>query len=209
MNILQEIDSTLHYENLEKAWHKYKYAFMLTLVAIFAGVAGFNAYNSSVEKQSKNDTTVIFKVIMQKAQSNDYIQVIEKALEELETTAGVETLKLELAKTYKTEAKLAEYEKTLKELTSAKTQAVRHISTYMLAEHFLAIDAKKAIKFIDEAKVKKTAFTYALLQEIKAMALTKKGDKVAAKVIYNALIANSNLPANVQARAKMKLAQIK
>ena len=143
MNILQEIDSTLHYENLEKAWHKYKFVFILTLVAIFAGVAGFNAYNTSIEKQSKNDTTVIFEVIMQKAQSENYIHVIEKSLEKLETTTGSETLKLELAKAYKVDAKLDMYVKTLTELTMAKTQAVKHISTYMLAEHFLATDAKK------------------------------------------------------------------
>jgi len=209
MNILQEIDSTLHYENLEKAWHKYKFVFILTLVAIFAGVAGFNAYNTSIEKQSKNDTTVIFEVIMQKAQSENYIHVIEKSLEKLETTTGSETLKLELAKAYKVDAKLDMYVKTLTELTMAKTQAVKHISTYMLAEHFLATDAKKAIEVIDNAKIKESAFTYALLQELKAMALVKTGDKVAAKVIYNALIANSNIAANVQERAKMKLAQIK
>jgi predicted negative regulator of RcsB-dependent stress response len=208
MDILKEIDSTLHYENIENAWKKHKYTFVLTLVAIFGSVAGYQAYTGSVEAKSKNDSAVIYNVIIGKADSANYIKDVETALEKVQTTNGEEMLKFELAKTYLIEGKNDEYEKALIELTSAKTKAIKNIATYMLAEFYLDSDVEKALEFTKQVKLANNAFTLPFVQEIEAMALAKQGKTVEAKTLYTKILANKNLADNFKQRVEIKLNQL-
>lgn len=208
MNILQDIDSTLHYENIEKAWHKYKYVFILALVALFAGIAGLNAYNSKVMAESKSDTDVVIAVMNEAMVSETPTDVILASTDEVTTKQGLEILKLELAKAYKKENKPEELEKTLLELISAKSVTVKQFATYMLAEHYLATKPTKAIEFINSVKLSKKAFTTPLVEEVKAMALAHTGKTAEAKAIYIKLIASGNVQQQQKSRLKMKLDQL-
>lgn len=208
MNILQDIDSTLHYENIEKAWNKYKYVFVFILVAIFAATAGYTAYTNSVKEASKADSEIIFKTVLNNATKPNYVESLNKALPSLKTDTGIETLKLELAKAYKASNNVEMFEKTLTELTDAKTKAIQSISTYMLAEHFLSTDAKLAIDFINNSKVSNKDFTYSLLQEVKAMAFISIEKTEEAKETYKSIIA-SEASQSIKDRAEFKLKQIK
>jgi hypothetical protein len=208
MNILQEIDSTLHYENLEKAWHKYKFLFIFGIIALFAGLALFNKYNSTLIADSKHDTSIIFNVMAQNSQSESKTDNLVLALDKVITTQGKENLKFELAKSYKNDGNEADYEKTLLELTNAKTSAIKNLSIYMLAETYLAQDAKKALDFINNAHVNKKAFTYSLIQEVKAVALTNLDKKDEATAIYAKIVSETNTPADQKNRVQIKLNQL-
>lgn len=207
MSILQDIDSTLHYENIEKAWAKHKFTFAFALIAIFGSVIGFHTYQENIETAAKGDSVVIFKTILENAEKENYSKALEEALVKLETPTGVETLKLELAKAYKKENNLTGFEKTATELTAAKTDAVKEISTLMLAQHFLSTDAATAVEFIDNSGIKETAFSYASLQELKATALVKLNKIDEAKKVFEQIIA-SNATDSIKNRAEFKLKQI-
>jgi predicted negative regulator of RcsB-dependent stress response len=207
MSILQDIDSTLHYENIEKAWAKHKFTFALALIAIFASVIGFHTYKENVELSAKSDSVVIFKTILENAEKDNYSKALEESLAKLQTQTGIDTLKLELAKAYKKENNIEGFEKTATELTDAKTSAVKEISTLMLAQHFLATDAQTAVDFIDNAGVKENAFSYASLQELKATALVKLNKIEEAEKVFAQIIA-SNATDSIKQRAEFKLKQI-
>lgn len=208
MNILQEIDSTLHYENIEKAWHKYKYAFVFGLVALFAGVAGFNAYNAKVLEESQNDTGVMFDVMYAKPTSDDSVALILNAMEKLQTQQAKDIMNLELAKVYKLQNNTKDYSALLEKLVDSKVATVKNLATYMLAELYLEKKPATALEFIASANVSKKATTYALVQEIKAAALVATGEVEQAKEVYAALSADTNLPAEQKARIKIKLDQL-
>lgn len=208
MNILQDIDATLHYENIEKTWNKYKYVFILALIALFGGIAGLNAYNTKVMAESKNDTDVIISVINEAMVSDTPTDVILASLDEIKTTQGLEILNLELAKGYKLENKPEDLEKTLLKLVSAKSKTVNNFANYMLAEHYLNTNPSKAIEFINSLKLSKKSFTTPLIEEVKAMALTHEGKLDEAKAIYIKLIADGNVQQLQKNRLNMKLGQI-
>lgn len=208
MNILQEIDSTLHYENIEKAWHKFKYYFVLALIALFGGVAGFNTYNSSVENKANHDADIIFNYMYQKESVDNAADLIIPALDELKTQQAKDMISLELAKTYAMQNKTEDYIKLLEELNSSNVKTVKELSIYMLAEAYLAQDAAKTVEFIDSVKLSKKATTYALVQELKAMALVKLEKLQEAKEIFTVLVADPTLAADVKARVQIKLDQL-
>tara|TARA_Y100001960_G_scaffold305862_1_gene360441 strand:+ start:1655 stop:2284 length:630 start_codon:yes stop_codon:yes gene_type:complete len=208
MNILQDIDATLHYENVEKAWKKYKFHFAFGLVALFGGIAAFNAYNMKVMADSKNDTSVIFQIMRENSMSKNPTEMILASMDELVTTQGKDMLMLELAKAYNTEGKTEDYEKTLIELTSAKTTAVKNISTYMLAELYFGQKPTKALEFIENANISKNDVAYSLVQEIKAMALSYEGKNDEAKAIYTTLIGDEKTPGGQKDRLQIKLNQL-
>jgi predicted negative regulator of RcsB-dependent stress response len=208
MNILQDIDATLHYENVEKAWKKYKFHFVFALIALFGGIAAFNAYNMKVMTDSKNDTSVIFQIMRENMQAKNPTEVILASMDELVTPQGKEMLTLELAKAYNTEGKTEDYEKTLIELTNAKTEAIRSISVYMLAELYLGQKPTKALEFINNTKLSKNNVAYSLVEEIKAMALSYEGKNDEAKAIYTTLIGDENTPAGQKDRLQIKLNQL-
>lgn len=208
MDILKEIDSTLHYENIEKAWKKHKFTFALGLVAIFAATAGYQGYTSYVEENAQNDSAIVYSVIIKKAESENYIQDIQDSFANLKTSYGKETMKFELAKAYKVDAKMAEYEATLTELTSAKTQGIKDLATFMLAEHFLATDANKALEFAKNVKISKKSFAYPFIQEVEAMAQTKLGNTADAKAIYTTILANTSISTDFKQRVEIKLKQL-
>jgi predicted negative regulator of RcsB-dependent stress response len=207
MSILQDIDSTLHYENIENAWAKHKFTFALVLIAIFGSVVGYHTYQEKTVTAAKADSIVIFKTILENAEKADYSKALEASLKNLETQTGVETLKLELAKAYKKENNMEGFERTATELTDAKTEAVKEISTLMLAQHFLSTDAKLAVEFVDNSGIKANAFSFASLQEIKATALVKLGENAKAAEVFKAIIASKAAP-SVKDRAEFKLKQI-
>lgn len=208
MNILQDIDATLHYENVENAWKKYKFHFVFALIALFGGIAAFNAYNMKVMADSKNDTSVIFQIMLEKSQVKNPTDMILSSMDELVTTQGQEMLKLELAKAYNVEGKTEDYEKTLLELTTAKTNVIKNISIYMLAELYLNQKPTKALEFIDGVKLNKDDVAYSLVQEIKAMALSYEGKNDEAKAIYTTLIGDDKTPTSQKERLNIKLNQL-
>lgn len=208
MNILQEIDSTLHYENIEKAWHKYKYAFILSLVALFASVAGFNTYNAKVLANAQNDTGVMFDVMYAKPTAEDPVALVINAIEKLKTQQAKDMMNLELAKVYKTQNKTKDYSALLEKLVDSKVKTVKNLAIYMLAEVYLEEKPAKALEFIASVKLSEKASTYSLVEETRAAALVATGDVAQAKEVYAALSADANLPTEQKSRIKIKLDQL-
>lgn len=207
MNILQDIDSVMHYENIEKAWKKYKFVFIGFIIALFAGIALFNAYNNNIKTKSQQDFDILFNLTLNKDQNSDYAASIKQNLSKLKTNSAKDLLTLELAKSYKGKD-LEEYEKTLTELTSAATQHVKDVALYMLAEHFLNTNVEKAANFTDTYKVTKSDFSYPMIKDIEATALANLGKNQEAKAIYQDLV-KSDIPDNLKERISIKLNQIK
>jgi hypothetical protein len=141
-------------------------------------------------------------------QAKNPTEVILASMDELVTPQGKEMLTLELAKAYNTEGKTEDYEKTLIELTNAKTEAIRSISVYMLAELYLGQKPTKALEFINHTKLSKNNVAYSLVEEIKAMALSYEGKNDEAKAIYTTLIGDEKTPAGQKDRLQIKLNQL-
>lgn len=210
MNILQEIDSVLYYENIEKFWKKNKFLIIGGLLSVFAITAGFNFYNQKVLEKSQHDTDIIIKLLakQQVAQTGQQEEV-KKAIKEVFTAKAKSALTLELAKQYKIEGNITKYEETLLELQKSEDRLISDISTYMLAEYYLSIDAQKTVDFINSSKLNKGSFKYPLILDIKAMALVNLGKIDEAKSVYITILQDPHLPQNLNTRINAKLGQLK
>jgi len=208
MNILQEIDSVLYYENLEKFWKQHRFMLIGGLIALFASVALFNVYNQDMIKKSHHDSEIILNVMKEK-QAEGNQQRIEEAIKQVITKNAKEALKLELVKAYSKQGDEKLFESSALELVKSKNNVIKEVSSYMLAEFYLNKDANQAISFIDSLNMNKKALNYPLIQDIKAMALISLDKKDEAIVIYNELIQDATLATGLQARINNKLELIK
>lgn len=210
MNILQEFDSVLYYENIEKFWKQYKFLIIGGLISIFAAVAGLNLYNKEIKSKSEHDTSIMINIMSEQyANASTQEDAIKRAITEVFTQKAKNALTIELAKRYKIEGNITKFEETLLALQNTEDSLTKEISTYMLAEYYLSVDAQKSIDFIDSVKLKQNSFKYPLILDLKAMALTSLGKTAEAKAVYLTILQVPNLPANLKTRINAKLGQLK
>ncbi|MCP4354170.1 MAG: tetratricopeptide repeat protein [Proteobacteria bacterium] len=208
MNILNEVDSVLYYDNIEKLWKKHKFSLIGAIIAIFACVAAFNVYNQEMLIMANHDSDILLKTIQQRNIDN-YPQKLEKALTQLKTKTAKDAVKLESAKEFYKKNDVKNFESTLLELIKSRNDTIKAISVYMLAEFYLENDANKSIELIDSAKLRRNTFNYALIQDLKAMALISLGKKDEAKTIYTKLVQEATLSQELQTRINNKLELLK